>query len=259
MRFGRGRRAEHDVGMAADVFCKCQVGQVDPGREGLEQNRRCPGIIEQRDEAALLRNCADRRHVLDFHRLRAWTLEQDRARFLAEEVRNLGADQRIVVGGRNPVAFQECLAEFPSWTVDGVDHEQLVAGPKHGKQRRRDRRQARRIKRGPRSTWLELGEGFGERPLRRGSLEAVTIGPEPGPASFQIGDCVEQYCRRALDRRVDEASPPFATPSAFYENRRLPPVLVAHLRAWKTVGTGGTALSPLLSWRRKGRSIRPAR
>ena len=58
---GRGHRAEHQIGMAADIFGAGEDREIDAGRDRREEERRRPGIVEQGDEAPRLRRRADRR------------------------------------------------------------------------------------------------------------------------------------------------------------------------------------------------------
>jgi hypothetical protein len=57
--------AEHQVGMAADIFAAGLDYEIDALLECLEIERACPGIVHQHDHAMGMGSCCDRGHVLD--------------------------------------------------------------------------------------------------------------------------------------------------------------------------------------------------
>ena len=217
--------------MAADIFGHREDADVDAGRERGEQQGRRPGIVEQRDDPALARRGADRRHVLDLHRQAAGAFEQDRAGLLAEQLADAGADQRIVIGRRDSEALEDRVAIFARRTVGAVGDQQLVAGRQHRGQRGGHRGQARGIERGSCRARLEQGQRLRQRPMGGGPLQAVTIFAERRLAALHLGNAVEQDRRGALDRRIDEAAAPFLAPAAVDDGRLRLPVVAGHRRA----------------------------
>src|SRR5262245_66103025 len=63
-----GYGAEHDVRMAADIFCAGLDRQIDSFFEGLEIEGSRPGIVHQDDRARAMSSSRDRRDVLDLER-----------------------------------------------------------------------------------------------------------------------------------------------------------------------------------------------
>ncbi len=142
---GVGRhRPEHDVGMATDIFGAGLDREVDAFLECAEIERRCPGIVHQHDRAAGMGGSGNRRDVLHFERQRARRLDEHCAGVGLDQCVDAAADQRIVVGGGDAVAFEQAVAELARRQIDAVGHQDVVAGLEHREQGERNCRKARR-------------------------------------------------------------------------------------------------------------------
>ncbi len=84
--------------MAADVLGRGVDAEVDAVLEGLEVQRRRPGVVEHGENASTARGRGDRGHVLHLEGQRAWRFHVDDPGLGPDQARDLGADQRVVVG-----------------------------------------------------------------------------------------------------------------------------------------------------------------
>ena len=85
---GVGRdRAEHDVGMAADIFGRGLHADVDALIQRAVIQRRRPGVVVDHERAARMRNRSDRGNVGHFEGLRAGRLDQHRLGVGLEQLR----------------------------------------------------------------------------------------------------------------------------------------------------------------------------
>ena len=75
-----------------------------------------------------MRDRGDRRNVLHLERQRARRLGEHRARVGLEQLRDIRAEQRIVVGRLDAEALQHRVAEIARRPVDGVGDQQVIAG-----------------------------------------------------------------------------------------------------------------------------------
>ena len=75
------------------------IERSTPLLEGAEIERRRPGIVHQHDRALGMGGGGDRRDVLHLEGLRARRLDEHRAGVRLDQLRDAGADQRIVIGG----------------------------------------------------------------------------------------------------------------------------------------------------------------
>jgi hypothetical protein len=171
----RSCRAKHDIGMAADVFGRRQDADVDPGRNGGEQQGRRPGVIDQGHDALIPRNGTNGGDVLDLHGQGARTFEQDSAGLVADHLVDPGADQGMVVSGRNPEPLQERVAELAGRAVDAVRDQQFVAVSEDGEQRGGYGRQSRGEQCCSLRTGLQFGQCFRKRPMGRRALEPIPV------------------------------------------------------------------------------------
>ena len=127
-RLGTDGEAHHHVGVADDVFGAGDDRDVDAELERLIEERRGPGVVEHGGDAPRLRDRHDRRYVLHLEGDRARTLEIDHLGIVAQERGDAGADHWVVECGLDAEALQESTAEGAHGSVDGVDHEHVVAG-----------------------------------------------------------------------------------------------------------------------------------
>ena len=226
--------------MAADIFGAGDDRQVDTRRDRPEEERSRPGVVDQSDQPARFGCGADRRHVLHLERMRARALHEHRPGPFADQVRDPGADHRVVIGRRHAEALEEALAERTGRPVDAVDHQKLVAGLQHRQQRPSDRRRARWIEPSRRGAGLELGKGLLQRPARRRAVASVMERAVLGRVGrLHLRDAFEQHGRGAPHRRVDDSQSPFRAPAGLDEPglRRL----ALHAAAPRALGVSGSA------------------
>ena len=137
-------RAEHDVGMTADIFGGGLHADVDALLQRAVIERRRPGVVVDDERAPRMRDRGDRGDVRHFERLRARRLDQHRPGVRLEQRLDAGADQGIEIGGLDAIAGQQAVAEIPRRPVDVVADQKMIAGFQDRQQRRADRRQAGR-------------------------------------------------------------------------------------------------------------------
>ena len=189
--------------MSADIFAAGLDREIDAFFEGAEVKRRRPGVVQHHQRAARMRGRGDRRHVLHLERQRAGRFHIDRARIGPHQFGNSGADGRIVIRGLDAKPSEHAVAEFPRRQIDGIGHQQMVAGAAHRQQRGRDRSEpggkqcdARALR--PLDRHQRIAEGFGG----WGAAAAVKIAAAMGDIVFRGG---KQDGRGVIDRRIDEA------------------------------------------------------
>ena len=142
LRVGRDG-AEHDVGMAADIFGRGLQADIDALIERTMKQRGGPGVVVDHQRAACMRDRRDGRDVGHFEGLRARRLDQNGAGVRLEQAGDAGADQGIEIAGLDAVAGQHAVAEIARRPVDIVADQHMIAGFQHRKQGGADRRQAR--------------------------------------------------------------------------------------------------------------------
>src|SRR4051794_30529046 len=126
MLAGSRCRADHTVGMAADIFGRRHDGDVHSrGYRGKKERRR-PRVVEQGYYLTFARNGADRRYVLDLHCQRSWALEQDGTSSVADEAGHVSPDQRIVITGSDAEPLENGIAESAGGAVNTIGDEHLV-------------------------------------------------------------------------------------------------------------------------------------
>ena len=212
----RGDRTQHRIRMADDIFGAGQDGEIDPRRDRREEQRRRPGIVEQRRDPPRLGRRDDRGNVLHLKGQAAGAFEEDRRRGLPDQIGDAGADQRIVEARGDAHRRQHLPAEGARRLVDAVHHQQFVAALEHREQSRRDRRHARGEQHRALGARFELGQRLGQRPLRRRAAPAVVelaIGVAAG-AGLERGAILEQDGGGAVDGRVDDRPRPFGASAA---------------------------------------------
>src|SRR6185437_4902517 len=109
----------------------------------LEEERGGPGVVEEGLDPARLGRGDDRRHVLDLEGERARALHIDERGVVADEAGDADADQRVVERRLDAEALEEGGAKIAHWAVDGIDHEDVVAGFDESEDRRKAGRGAR--------------------------------------------------------------------------------------------------------------------
>ncbi len=122
--------------MADDIFGAGEDRDVAAVRQRGEQQRRCPGVVDDRQRARRPGRRGDRWHVLHLEGQAARAFAEHRARGLADHVGDPCTDRRIVIARRYPHPLEQSVAQCPRRAIDAVDHQQLVA-------RREQREQAR--------------------------------------------------------------------------------------------------------------------
>ena len=128
--------------MAADIFRARQDREIHTHRDRLELKRRRPAVVEQGDDPLLVRDRANGRDVLDFEAVGARALHEDGARSVADQFREAGADQRIILTHGNAEADEKRITKCPGGAIDAVRDEQLIARAEDGEQRPRNRGRA---------------------------------------------------------------------------------------------------------------------
>ena len=160
-----GDGAEHDVGMATDIFRRRLNGHVGTMGERLEIERRRPSIVENDHRAGSVRGLGDGRDVLHFESLRAGRFGENDFRLLGDELCDVGTDAGVVIGDRDAEPLQHVVAKSPRRTIDAVHDEQLVARGKESEKRGGDGRKARRREQRAVAAF-KFGDRFFERPDR---------------------------------------------------------------------------------------------
>jgi hypothetical protein len=120
--------------MADDIFGAGLDRQVDAMPEGVEEQRRRPGVVEQHRGAMPMGNAGDQRHVLHLEALRPRSLQVDGLGIGADQRLDTGADQRVVIGYLDAEAAQHPVAELAGRLVGRVNHQKMVARRKAGEQ-----------------------------------------------------------------------------------------------------------------------------
>ena len=187
--------------MAAEIFragLDRNVGATLVRRE--EQGRR-PGIVHQHHRAAGMGHLGDGRDVLHLEALRAGRLGEHGCGVRPHQRADVAADQRVVIGGLDAEALEYGVAVLACRAVDGIGHQQVVAGLQAGLQRDHDGGKARRDQHGAGSA-RNVGPGLFEGLGGRRSLGAVDEALAPRLELF-IGRI--EHRRAAIDGRVDEA------------------------------------------------------
>ena len=171
--------------------------------EGLEIERRRPGIVDGDARPAGMGDLGYRRHILHLEGLRTRRLQIDQLRLRAHQLRDAGADGGVEEGGSDAVARQRLGGVAPGRSIDAVRHQHMVAGRQHGGIAERDRRHAggtddrafRALDLRHRVLQGEHGGGAAP-PVGR---VARTLRREP------LGDRAAKDRRSVEDRRVDHA------------------------------------------------------
>ena len=201
---GVGRdRAEHDVGVAADIFGRGLHADVDALLQRAVKQRGSPGVVVDHERAARMRDRGDRGDVGHFEGLRSRRLDQHRFGVRLEQSGDAGADQRIEIAGFDAIAGEQAVAEISRRAVGIVADQEMVAGFQHREQRRGDRRQARgrntdagalrALKRHQRLLQCLRGRGSAA-----AILELAAVGVQIVRGRIKHGRAVD-------DRRIDES------------------------------------------------------
>ena len=141
---GVGRNgAEHDVGMAADIFGRRLHADIDALIQRAMIQRRRPGVVVDDKRATCMRDRCDRGNVGHFEGLRARGFDQHRPGIGLEQAGDAGADQRIEIADLDAVTGEDAIAEIAGGTIGIVADQQVIAGLQHREQGGGDRGQAR--------------------------------------------------------------------------------------------------------------------
>ena len=188
-------RAEHHVGMAADIFGAGLDGEIDAVVERTEVERARPGVVHEHERALRVRRAGDGGDVLHFEAQRARRFQIDGARVLLHQRGDSGPDERIVVGGGDAEPGEDLVAKRARRPIGAVGDEDVVAGMHDRQQRRRDRRKPGRQQRhaGALRAFELLQREF-ERLGRRRAAAPVLI-------ARAVGDIVRRGADRARSRR----------------------------------------------------------
>ena len=196
--------AHHRVAVAGNIFGERLDADVHTQRQRLQAQRRCPGVVDQRGDAAGPGNRRDRRHVLDFERQRTRRFQQDGLCLCRNHISNAAAAVRIKIAGGDAQRPQQMISKGPARFIGAVGDQQLVTGLQAAQQTGGDRRHARREQLCARCARLQLGEGVFQCPMGLGATPAVI---EPGirvpQRPIEIGEIFEQDGGCPRDRRID--------------------------------------------------------
>ena len=208
--------------MPNNIFGAGDDRQVDAHRCRLQKKRRCPGIVDQRDDLAGLCDRNNRGHVLHFKGQTSRRLHENGSRGWCDQRLDPATDQRIIISRRDPALCQIDVAQSARRIIGSVSHQQMITRTQHAQQRPSNSRRTRRIEHGARGTGIERCQRIGKRPLRRGPPPAIkpiaiAIGLQTG---FQRGRVVIQYRRGAPHRRIDSLARPFLATTALNQCRR---------------------------------------
>ena len=136
----RRDRAEHDVGMAADIFGGGLHADVDTLVERAVKQGRRPGVVVDDERAPRMCDFGDGGDVAHFKRLRAGRFHQHCLGVGLEQAFDCSADQWIEIADLDAVAGEHAVAEVSRGAVDVVGHQHMIAGAQHRKQGGGDRR-----------------------------------------------------------------------------------------------------------------------
>ncbi len=131
-------------------------------------------------------NRGQRGHVLHFHGQAAGRFEQHRAALRADRGLETRDIERIEKARLNAQIGQQAAPQRAARVIGVVGHQQHVAGAQHGKQRAGDGGNTRGIEHGTRRAGFELGQRFGQRPLRRraaAAIEEAAVGIARAPSA----------------------------------------------------------------------------
>ena len=142
LRIGRDG-AEHDVGMAADIFGGGLHADVDAEFERAVKQRRRPGVVVDHQRTARMRDLRDGGDVGHFEGLRTGRLDQHRPGVRLEQLLDAAADLRIEIAGLDAVARQQPVAEVAGGAIDVVADQQMIARLGHRQQGGGDRGEPR--------------------------------------------------------------------------------------------------------------------
>ena len=197
--------AQHGVGVADDILGRRLDRHVDPVREGLEVERRGPGVVEQHHQAGAVGGGGDGGHVLDLEGDRAGRLQVDQAGVRTDQLGDSRADQRVEVADFDPEAPEQLVADAARRLVDRVGDQDLVAGAQEGQQRAGDGGQPGGH--GDRAVAaFELGHGAFQGEGRRHAVAAIEQGAfvEFGRSrGLELGDAVEGQGGGVVHGRID--------------------------------------------------------
>ena len=122
-----GHRSQHRVRMADDIFGAGQHRQVDTFLDCGQEQRRRPGIVEDRRDPAILGDRDDGGNVLHLECQRAGAFEEDGLGRRADQLGDACSDQRIVEARRDPHPREQAGRQPARRVIGAVDQQQFVA------------------------------------------------------------------------------------------------------------------------------------
>ncbi len=96
-----GDETEHGVGVPGHVFGRGLDRDITAFGERLEVVSAAPRVIDRHQPAVPVHGFDDRRHILDFHRVRAGRFKKGEPRVGLQQLADPRSDERVVIGGFN--------------------------------------------------------------------------------------------------------------------------------------------------------------
>src|SRR5262245_52002122 len=127
--------------MAADIFGRGLYRQIGAVSQSIEIERGRPGVVQDHRSAPFMCDFGNRRYVLYLEGERTGAFQEYSLGLRLELPGNIGADARVEIGRRNPVSLAKLLAEDARRPVNGIRHENVVAGRARCQYRKRTCRQ----------------------------------------------------------------------------------------------------------------------
>ncbi len=216
-----GDDPDHEVRMAGDVFGAGLDRDVHPVVERLEKKRRRPCVVEQHRNSPCVRRRRDRRDVLHLEGQRSRGFAENQPGFGPDQTGDRIPDQGIVIGGVDPEARQQIVAEIPCRTVDRIDHQDMISLADKRREGHRDGGKPRSGHHRARAA-LQIRNGIGQ---REGGGRAVGAVPHPPVFPLAVRPAVKRRHRRRqnsrgpVDRHVDDPAVMVGIFSRVYEPR----------------------------------------
>ena len=173
--------------------------KIDAVIERAEKQRRGPGVVDHHRGAMAMRHSRDGGNVLNLERQRAGAFAEHRLGVRLHQFRDAGADQGIVIGGLDPHALQQPVAEAARRAIAIVGHQQMIAMAAHRQDGERNRIEPGGAEHGARATFEKRECVF---QTLGGWCATAAIGVT-GIARFERREIRIENGRCAVDRRVD--------------------------------------------------------
>ncbi len=81
-----------------------------------------------------MRHFGDSRDILHLECVRAWRFGVDQLGVRANQLLDLGANHRVVIGRLDAVAAQHVIAEPACGPIDRINHEHMIASAQYRKE-----------------------------------------------------------------------------------------------------------------------------